>query len=156
MRQNTAKHARSKGFWRGDHLTQDKQNFDAAVAQFRELLGMSEYARKIIWLVPEDVIATGKRFVYVRVPVPAVNEAKARQMYDEGISNERGVLLSTVCETEDSTCCYVWYPKKTEEEPEGIWPKNGGVKFSAKMGSAKIPRRAIGSSIQWKILALRL
>ncbi len=146
-----------KSFWRsqGDHLTQHKPNFEAAVAEFQELLGKSEYAPKIVWVTPEDIIVTGKGFVYVRVPVPAINEAKARQMYDEGIKGGRGLLMSTACELEDSTCCYIWYPENIEEEPQGIWPKDGGVKMAAKIESGKISGKAIRGLLRWKILALR-
>lgn len=47
-------------------------------------------------LTPEDVILSRKRFVYVRVPIPAANEMKAHKMYDDGVASGRGLLMSHV------------------------------------------------------------
>src|SRR2546430_9399600 len=34
---------------------------------------------------------------YVRVPIPADNERRIRRMYDEGMTQGRGLLMGTVC-----------------------------------------------------------
>ncbi len=77
-------------------------SFGATVARFQEFLGQNQYSENILWLTPEDVLLSGKQSVYVRVPIPAANETKARKMYDEGVANGRGLLMSTICEMQGS------------------------------------------------------
>lgn len=136
-------------------LNPEKPNFETARAQFQEFLGKCEYSQKIIWLMPEDVLVSGERFVYVRIPVPTLNEAKVCQMYDEGMARGCGVLMSTICEMPDSTCCYVWFPKDGEEGHQGLWPKDGSVKMTAKMKLARISGRAVRNPLLWAWLRLR-
>src|SRR2546430_17558616 len=71
--------------------------FDAAVARFRAFLKANNYSENIVWVMPEDILLTGKRFLYVRVPIPADNERRIRRMYDEGMTQGRGLLMGTVC-----------------------------------------------------------
>src|SRR5438034_7244207 len=49
------------------------------------------YSENIVWVMPEDILLTGKRFLYVRVPIPADNERRIRRMYDEGMTQGRGL-----------------------------------------------------------------
>lgn len=136
-------------------MKQSDVSFGATVARFQEFLGQNEYSKKILWLMPEDVLLSGKRFIYVRVPIPAANEMKARSMYDEGVAHGRGLLLSTVCEMDGSTCCYVWYPRRKEEEPQGAWPYDGSVKLSARIDPSKVPGKPVKSRLLWAFLKLR-
>lgn len=96
-------------------------DFDAAVERFQQFLRANNYSEKIVWVMPENVLTTGKRFIYVCVPVPAINEVKARRAYDEGLAEGRGLLMSTVCRMKASTYCYIWFPKSVEQVPQGIW-----------------------------------
>jgi len=130
-------------------------SFGATVVRFQEFLGQNQYPENILWLTPEDVLLSGKRSVYVRVPIPAANEMKARKMYDDGVANGRGLLISTICEMESSTCCYVWYPRRQEEEPQGIWPHDGSVNLSAKMETSRVPGKPVKSRLLWALLMLR-
>jgi hypothetical protein len=136
-------------------LNPDKPNFETARAQFQEFLGKCEYPQKIFWLMPQDVLVSGKPFVFVRHPVPTVNEAKACKMYEDGMARGRGVLLSTICEMRDSTFCYVWFPKDGEEGHYGLWPKDGNIKMTAKIKSARISGVAIRNPLRWAWLRLR-
>lgn len=136
-------------------MKRNDESFGTTVARFQELLGQNGYPENILWLTSDDVLLSEKRFVYVRVPVPAANEMKARKMYDDGVANGRGLHMSTICEMEGSTCCYVWYPRNQEEEPQGIWPYNGGVKLSAKMETSRVPGKPVKSRLLWAILKLR-
>jgi len=130
-------------------------SFGATVARFQEFLGQNQYSENILWLTPEDVLLSGKQSVYVRVPIPAANETKARKMYDEGVANGRGLLMSTICEMQGSTCCYVWYPRRQEEEPQGLRPHDGSVKLSAKMETSRVPGKPVKSRLLWAFLKLR-
>ena len=107
----------------------------------------------MVWLMPEEPLVSGKRFLYVKCPVPENNEQKVRQIYAEGVARGYGLLMRTLCELDGSTCCCIWYPKNHEEKPQGIWPQDGSVKMSA--NNDRIPGRVIGNQFLWKILAWR-
>jgi hypothetical protein len=132
-----------------------KLAFEAAIRNFQELLRKCGYAEKILWLMPEDVLVSGKRFVYVRFPVPASNEARARRTYEEGIAHGRGLLISTLCEVPGATGCFIWYPKNRAEEPQGIWPQDGSFKLSTKIEGSRIPGKVVRSGLQWTLLGVR-
>jgi hypothetical protein len=135
----------------------DDQNlsFDAAVAQFGDFLAACGYARKIVWLRPDDILVSGQRFLYVRVPVPLGNETRAHQRYDEGLAAGLGVLMSTICELRDSTCCHVWFPRDDKERQNRLLPKGGGPKMEAKTESARVPGKPVGNRFLWKWLQSR-
>ncbi len=136
-------------------MRQNDVNFGVTVARFQQFLGQNRYPENIVWVMPEDVLMTGRQFVYVRVPVPAANETRARSMYDEGVTRGRGLLMSTICEMEASTCCYVWYPSRAEEKPEGLWPLDGSVKLSAKMETSRVTGKPVENRLLWAFLKLR-
>jgi len=133
----------------------EKPQFEATRAQFLELLRQCDYPQTIVWVAPEDVLLSGKRFVYVRVPVPNDNEMKIRRIFEEGILRGRGVLISTICEMAGSTCCYVWFPKDGEEGHYGLWPKDGGVKMTAQTESSRISGKGVRNPLLWTWLRLR-
>src|SRR5690242_19971785 len=130
-------------------------DFGVTLARFKQLLAKNEYAKNIVWVMSEDILLTGKRFVYVRVPTPLSNEMRVRTKYNEGLAHGRGVLLSAICEIETSTCCCVWYPRRTEEEPQGMWPQDGSAKLSARIGTSRITGKPIRSRLLWALLKLR-
>jgi hypothetical protein len=127
-------------------------DFGGAVARFQQFLKANNHSEKIVWVMPEEVLTTRKRFIYVRVPVPAINEMKVRQMYEEGVAEGRGVVMSTVCRMSASTYCYLWFPRSAEEVPEGIWPQDGGLKLSARDKSSSPAGRPITHSVLWTLL----
>jgi hypothetical protein len=129
--------------------------FTAGVGRFQQFLRQNAYSDNVIWLLPDDVLPSGKRFIYVRVPIPATNEMKTRETYDEGVAAGRGLLMSTTCEMEDSTCCYVWYPRRQEDVPQGIWPHDGSMKLSAKIETSRFPGNPVKSRVLWTFLKLR-
>ena len=130
-------------------------DFRATVTRFQRMLGENNYSQNIVWLQPEDVLASGKRFVYVRVSVAASNFQKAYETYKLGLACGRGLLVSTICEMEHATGCFVWYPKHEDEVPRGIWPHDGSVKLSAKIGESRIPGRPVKNALLWALLRLR-
>jgi hypothetical protein len=127
-------------------------DFDAAVARFQQFLSANNYSEKIVWVTQENVLTTGKRFIYVRVPIPPSNEVMARRMYDQGLAGGRGLLMSTVCRMNASTCCYIWFPKSVEEVPQGIWPLDGSLKLCARDKSPSPPGRPIREGVLWLLL----
>jgi hypothetical protein len=51
-------------------------DFDGALARFRAFLQQNNYSENVVWVMPEDILLTGKRSLYVRVPIPAENEKR--------------------------------------------------------------------------------
>ena len=127
-------------------------DFGTTAARFTEFLEQNKYPAKIQWLMPEDVLLSGKRLLYVRVPIPTTNEMNARNTYDEAVRNGLDLLMSTICEMGDSTCCYVWAPKGPEEEPQGLWSNDGGVKFSARTEASRVIGKPVKSRLCWAFL----
>lgn len=130
-------------------------DFDAAVARFRVFLKLNSYSDNIVWVMPENVLLTGKRFLYVRVPIPADNEIRIRPVYEDGVTQGRGLVMGTVCGTNRSTYCYLWFPKSMEEIPQGIWPTDGSLKLSATDKSSTPAARPIDNKVLWELLKLR-
>jgi len=126
--------------------------FGAAVVRFQKFLRANSYPERILWVMPEDVLVTGKRFVYVRNPIPAINEVKAGRMYEEGVAEGRGLLMSTVCRVNASTYCYIWFPRSVKEVPQGIWPDDGSLKLAAKDKSSSFAGRPIRGRVLWALL----
>jgi hypothetical protein len=129
-------------------------DFDGALARFRAFLKRNNYSENVVWVMPEDILLTGKRFLYVRVPIPAENERRIRRMYDDGVTQGRGLVMGTVCRRDHSTYCYLWFPSSAEEIPQGIWPTNGDLKLSASEKSSSPAGRPINHRTLWGLLKL--
>jgi hypothetical protein len=78
-------------------------DFDGALARFRAFLIQNNYSENVVWVMPEDILLTGKRFLYVRVRIPAENERLIRRMYDDGAAQGGGLVMGTVCRMNRST-----------------------------------------------------
>jgi hypothetical protein len=63
--------------------------------------------------------------------------------------------MSTICELEALTGCYVWYPRLPEEEPQGLWPHDGSVKLSAKSEEPRVKAKPVKSRLLWAFLKFR-
>jgi hypothetical protein len=131
------------------------ETFSLTLERFRQLLAQNKSPENIIWIMPEDVLLTGKPFIYIRVPVPTTNGMQARRTFDEGLAHRRGLLISTIFETNSSSFCYVWYPGVSEEMPRGAWPQDGSVKLSAASDESKVTGREVKNRPLWAILKLR-
>jgi len=129
-------------------------DFDAALERFRAFLQLNNYSENVVWVTPEDILLTGKRFLYVRVPIPDENEERIRRAYEDGMSQGRGLGMGTVCGMNQTTYCYLWFPKSADEIPQGIWPMNGDLKLSAREKSSSPAGRPINHRILWVLLKL--
>jgi hypothetical protein len=127
-------------------------NFQQAVARFRDFLRTNNYSDDIIWVTADDVLLTGKRLAYIRIPFPADNLQKVGRTYDEGVAQGRGLLMSTLCRMYGSTCCYLWFPRAAGEVPQGVWPADGGLKLSARASVSTPICRPIRNRILWGFL----
>ena len=127
--------------------------FDESVLRYEGFLAKHGFPSKVIWVTPEDILVSTKPVVYVRVPVSKENERFAKQLFDFGISQEKGVLFETLCESKDLTFAYVWVPRDERESEEYLMPN--GLKLSARQGSSRRPARLVGNRLHWTYLQLR-
>jgi hypothetical protein len=134
-------------------LSEEKASFEEALTEFRGLLGRSRYSGEIVWVMPDDVLLTGRRIVYVRVPPAEENFAIARQTYEKGMARGSGVLFTTVCEMDSVVCCCAWSPERFEDGHQGLWTR--GLKMSVKIEESRIPGKAVRSALWWRWLGWR-
>ena len=95
----------------------DRESFEAATTRFAELLRVEGCAERVVSVWPEDVLATGKRIVYVREPVPSGNAVRAREMNEQVMGLDCGLRMADVCVGRDATYCCMW---GRPEDPERI------------------------------------
>jgi hypothetical protein len=131
--------------------TSEPISFEDAVCQFQDFLNQNGYPRNLVWLEPTDIALTGRPCVYVKVPVQAGNLTRAFDRFTAGMSNKLGVCFGTICEMNDSTCCYAWTPTSHQEQVEH-WI-NPPLKFSAKM--SRVPGIPVTRRLSWWLLKLR-
>lgn len=128
-------------------------SFEESVISFEEFLGKNGFPPKVVWVGPADILASNKPEVYVRVPVSEENERTAKRLYDFGISQHKGVLFDTLCESRNQTFAYAWVPHDEREAEEFQMPK--GLKLSARVGSSRLSAKPVGNSLHWAYLKLK-
>src|SRR5579864_815158 len=79
---------------------------------------------------------------------PKSNEEPVRQ-------GTAPTLMSTLCGTNASTYCLVWFPRSAEEVPQGIWPTDGSLKLSARDKPSSPEARPIPDGVLWTLLKIR-
>jgi hypothetical protein len=125
-------------------------SFEDSLSEFREFLQKNDYPEKLAWVEPGDVLLSGRRLIYVRVPVPEINEQRVRRQFDLSQNSHKGILFGTICAIEDTTYAYVWMPHDATEAERNLM--SDGLKMSAKTGLGKVPGRAVHSRLWWAYL----
>jgi len=128
--------------------------FEEECSQFGRFLVSNGYPDKLIWVTPQDVLVTGARHFYVRVPVPADNLKYARELYDTAMKQQSGISFSTVCETDQATCCNVWVPVDEDERQRAMCSK-AALKMSAATGDSRAQGKRVRNRVVWWYLSLR-
>jgi hypothetical protein len=90
-------------------------NFESAQERFREFLLRTGYPKELTWVTPGDVLLGGRKLIYVKLPVPSSNLARARDLFELGMLRQLGVLFKAMGEIDGATCCYVWAPADESE-----------------------------------------
>ena len=85
-------------------------SFDEAQSEFKDFLARAGQSSDLLWLFREDVIFLFAR-VFVRMPVPAENEARMAACYELGKKRGFGLNLHGFCLLDSRVCCYVALPK---------------------------------------------
>ena len=125
-------------------------SFEDSLSEFREFLQKNDYPEKVEWVEPGDVLLSGRRLIYVRVPVPEMNEQRVRQQFDLSQGSHRGILFGTICAIGDTTYAYAWMPRDAAEAERSLM--SNGLKMSAKTGLGKVPGKAVHNRLWWTYL----
>ena len=104
-------------------------DFEDAVKQFEGFLRKGGETSPIVWVWPEDVLATGKRYLHVRIPVPEGNQARVAAIYDQAVREGLGGSR------EDH-----------RREPQS-WPLHG-LMMSVKKDTNRIPGKPLGNGLR--------
>jgi hypothetical protein len=125
--------------------------FDESLAKFQQFLETNGYPREVVWVTPDDLIVTGERLIYIRVPVSSKNEVQARTLFEQGTTRQMGVLFDTICVGGNETFCCAWVPPDEDQAERALMPKQ--LKLSAKVD--KVGGTPVRSRLQWFLLRLR-
>jgi hypothetical protein len=133
--------------------TPEPSTFEEAVANFETLLREKGYVANLIWVEPRDLILSGRRSIYVRLPVSATNLDCVRERFTSGMSTGRGIAFGTICELSHATCCYAWTPDTQTEKETHLM--SSGLKLSVGADQSRLTGTAIKSWICWQLLKIR-
>ena len=129
------------------------ETFDEAVVRFQKFLIQQGRPSKLVWLEPRDILLSGTRVVYVKLPTPGGREKQARKLYDYGLTQGRGVIFNGMVEIEGATCSNVWVPADdTEAQYALLLP---ALKLRVATGDYRFVGEAVRSRIRWFFLCLR-
>lgn len=129
-------------------------SFEESCLQFCEFLARHDYPNMIVWISPEDILMTDRRFLYVRLPVPNTNQRRASDAFEAAMQRQAGVWFSTVCDAGEVTCCKVWVPFDESERERAMCSKTE-LKMSASSGESRLRGKGVRNSFLWLYLRLR-
>ena len=121
--------------------------FEDRVSQFREFLEKNSYPQSLTWIEPHDLLLSGRRRIYVRVP-PTTNEERARQLFNLSQTSQKGILFGTVCATGDTTYASASVPRNDDEAQRSLI----GVEFKMSAQTDRVPCKAVQNRFAWAYL----
>lgn len=138
-----------------DEMAAEIETFEQVVTRYRQFLAENGYSMEIIWVRPQDVLATRTRGVYIRVPVPVENEEMAKEMYYAVINADCGLRMATLASDDGKTYCYLWGRLEDHQKEPQLWP-NRGLAMSALSGESRRVAHTVRSATRWVCLKWRL
>jgi hypothetical protein len=126
-------------------------SFEDSFSEFLEFLGSNGYPANVAWVQLPDVLLSGGRLIYVKLPIPPANEQRVRELFDISQNSHKGILFGTICAIGDTTYAYAWTPTNSAEAEAALVPPQG-LKMSAKTGLSKVPGKAVRSRVRWAYL----
>ena len=124
--------------------------FDESLVQFKSFLTKHGWPSTLAWITPRDVLLTGSKVAYLKLPATTDGESRARQQFQAGTGHEFGVLLAALFKMDDSTYCYVWKPA-SELDAEGALIGKG-LKIS--IPANPLRPRLVRNKLKWWLLWL--
>jgi hypothetical protein len=126
--------------------------FEESCARFQKFLGSNGYPADLIWVTAQDLLA-GDRLLYVRLPVPDVNVQRVREVFENAMEQQSGIVFTTVCELDSATCCRAWVPADDDERERAMCPRD--LKISALTGNSRICGQGVRSRFKREYLRFR-
>ena len=120
--------------------------FDDALPSFAEFLASQGFRTSPVWVFREDVISSS-RSCWIRLPLPVDHQAFAREYFEWGRAQGRGVTLEALGRMNDQTVCFVWVP---EDDESASYAMQGPLKF--KVPVEPIETTGIRSRLRWRWL----
>lgn len=128
----------------------EPQTFDEAVVAYSEFLQKCGFPTGLTWVEPGDILLTGTRTIYIRLPVPQANLVHARERFEAGLRSGLGVWFQTLAELKNSTCCFAFVP---EDEADQMYHLLGdGLKMSAQTDQSRRKGIGVRSRLRWALL----
>jgi hypothetical protein len=124
-------------------------SFEEAQACFKDCLSNNGVSYDLLWVFREDVIFIYDR-IFIRAPVSAENESRAKACYELGQKRDVGVNLHGFCLLDSRLCCYIALPKD-DLESQYMLMSNVAVKYSWR---TEFPEaKPISNALMWRIRA---
>lgn len=131
-----------------------QRNFDDAVSDYTEFLKKCGCPPRIIWVTAKDVLFTRSPHIYVKL-LKQSRAAEARREYEAGIASKLGAEFCMLCELNDASCCFAWFPRNRDEGQRMMMPEDGGLKMSALSAGSIRRAKGIRNKLVWEILRMR-
>jgi hypothetical protein len=88
--------------------------YDDSLAAFLHALDVQGFSKDLVWVFREDITNCIHDY-WIREPVPVANAQLARDYFEYGREQGRGVTLEVVCRLGGRSVCYVWVPEYDED-----------------------------------------
>jgi hypothetical protein len=129
-----------------------EEDFDKALLRFQNFLKSNGFPPHVVWLTPADVLLTGSKLLYVRVPDPIIAQMAVCSAFKQGLERGNGILLKGMFCEQDTTFSCVWVPKDREEAADAWLPP---IVKLAVVTSETLNVIVVRSDEQWEALASR-
>ena len=121
-------------------------SFDESLASFLRFAGGEGFSTDLVWVFREDVTDCVRHY-WVREPVPAGNAALARDYFEYGRDQGRGVTLEVLCRLDGRSACFVWVP---EDDEAASYAMQGPLKLKVPMHP--VEASPVRSGLAWRWL----
>lgn len=113
---------------------------------FRQFVGREGFSTNLVWVFSEDVTSCVRDY-WVRVPVPAANEALAREYFEYGRQQGRGVTLEVLCRLGGLSACFVGVP---EDDETASYAMQGPLKLKVPVSPVEASAVRWGMAWRWR------
>jgi hypothetical protein len=125
-------------------------SFDEAVDSFKNFLSGQGLSTDLAWVFREDVIFQRER-IFIKTPIPAENETRARACYELGQKRDFGINLQAFCLLESRPCCYILLP---EDDLDAQYLLMGNILLKLSVWTNLRKAESISNPVKWQALKL--
>jgi hypothetical protein len=126
-------------------------SFHEAKTSFEEFLSSNGVSSKLHWVFQEDVVVRNGS-IFVKVPIPSQNDARAEACYELGWQRNFGVALDVLCLLNGRPCGYIVIPEN-DRDAELMMMSSSLMKLS--VPSELREAVPIKNLMRWLVLRLR-